>query len=85
MHISLGETFREIKGKVGKWEKRRGIQETQGEYAKAWPPTFIDEVVYRWNIRKASQTERLENMFAKSIGLVVTWDGLKLCQAAWTF
>ena len=29
-----------------------------------------------------SETERFENMFAKSIGLVVTWDGLKLCQAA---
>ena len=44
--------------------------------------SYIDEAVYRWNTRKASQTERFENMFTKSIGLVVTWDGLKLCQAA---
>lgn len=34
---------------------------------------YIDEAVYRWNTRKASQTERFSDMFAKSIGLIVKW------------
>ena len=43
---------------------------------------YIDEAVYRWNTRKASQSERFEGMFNKSIGLIVTWSELKLCKAA---
>ena len=43
---------------------------------------YIDEAVYRWNTRKASESERFYDMFAKSIGLVVTWRELKLCEAA---
>lgn len=43
---------------------------------------YIDEAVYRWNTRKASKTERFQNMFNKSIGLVITWNELKLCEAA---
>ena len=43
---------------------------------------YIDEAVYRWNIRKASQSERFSDMFNKSIGLIVTWSELKLCQVA---
>ena len=43
---------------------------------------YIDEAVYRWNTRKASQTERFSDMFNKSIGLVVTWSELRLCEAA---
>lgn len=43
---------------------------------------YIDEDVYRWNTRKASKTERFQNMFNKSIGLVITWNELKLCEAA---
>jgi transposase-like protein len=43
---------------------------------------YIDEAVYRWNTRKASQSERFEDMFAKSIGLIVTWSELRLCEAA---
>ena len=31
---------------------------------------YIDEAVYRWNTRKMSESERFEDMFAKSIGLV---------------
>jgi len=42
--------------------------------------SYIDEAVYRWNTRKASQTERFIDMFNKSIGLIVTWDELKLCE-----
>jgi len=43
---------------------------------------YIDEAVYRWNTRKASQSERFEDMFNKSIGLIVTWSELRLCEAA---
>jgi transposase-like protein len=32
--------------------------------------SYIDEAVYRWNTRKASQSERFSDMFDKSIGLV---------------
>ena len=35
---------------------------------------YIDEAVYRWNTRKASQSERFSDMFVKSIGLVRRWD-----------
>ena len=44
--------------------------------------SYIDEAVYRWNTRKASQSERFSDMFNKSIGLIVTWDELKLCKVA---
>lgn len=44
--------------------------------------SYIDEAVYRWNTRKASQSERFSDMFNKSIGLIVTWSELKLCQVA---
>lgn len=44
--------------------------------------SYIDEAVYRWNTRKASQSERFSDMFNKSIGLIVTWNELKLCQVA---
>lgn len=40
--------------------------------------SYIDEAVYRWNTRKASQSERFSDMFNKSIGLIVTWDELRL-------
>ena len=44
--------------------------------------SYIDESVYRWYTRKASQTERFFDMFNKSIGLIVTWNELKLCKVA---
>ena len=44
--------------------------------------SYIDEALYRWNTRKASQSERFSDMFNKSIGLIVTWSELKLCQVA---
>ena len=44
--------------------------------------SYIDEAVYRWNTRKASQSERFSDMFNKSIGLIVTWNELKLCKVA---
>ena len=43
---------------------------------------YIDEAVYRWNTRKASESERFSDMFARSIGLIVRWSDVKLCQTA---
>ena len=43
---------------------------------------YIDEAVYRWNTRKMDESERFAHMFAKSIGLIVRWSEVKLCQAA---
>ena len=39
---------------------------------------YIDEAVYRWNTRKASESERFSDMFHKSIGLVVTWSEIRV-------
>ena len=44
--------------------------------------SYIDEAVYRWNTRKASESRRFSDMFLKSIGLIVTWNELKLCRIA---
>ena len=44
--------------------------------------SYIDEAVYRWNTRKASQSERFSDMFNKSISMIVTWRELKLCKVA---
>lgn len=35
-----------------------------------------------WNTREALQSERFSDMFNKSIGLIVTWNELRLCKAA---
>lgn len=40
--------------------------------------SYIDEAVYRWNTRKASESERFSDMFGKSIGLVRTWDEIRV-------
>ena len=39
---------------------------------------YIDEAVYRWNTRKASESERFTYMFNKSIGLIRRWDEIKV-------
>ena len=39
---------------------------------------YIDEAVYRWNTRKASESERFSDMFHKSIGLVRRWTEIKV-------
>ena len=44
--------------------------------------SYIDEAVYRWNTREAFRLGRFSDMFNKSIGLIVTWRELKLCQVA---
>ena len=40
--------------------------------------SYIDEAVYRWNTRKASESERFSDMFEKSIGLVRKWSEIKV-------
>ena len=40
--------------------------------------SYIDEAVYRWNTRKASQSERFQDMFDKSIGLVRKWSEIRV-------
>ena len=40
--------------------------------------SYIDEAVYRWNTRKLSESERFAHMFEKSIGLVKTWNEIKV-------
>lgn len=42
--------------------------------------SYIDEACFRWNTRKASQSERFSNMFSKAIGLVRTNKSFVLCQ-----
>ena len=39
---------------------------------------YIDEVVYSWNTRKMSESERFAHMFDKSIGLVKKWSEIKV-------
>ena len=39
---------------------------------------YIDEAAYRWNTRKASQSERFSDMFNKSIGLVRKWSEIRI-------
>ena len=36
---------------------------------------------YCWKTKKTSQSERFENMFEKSIGVIITWSGIRLCEA----
>ena len=40
--------------------------------------SYIDEAVYRWNTRKASQEERFADMFSKSVGLVRKWSEIRV-------
>ena len=39
---------------------------------------YIDEAVFRWNTRKMSASERFAHMFAMSIGVIKTWDDIKV-------
>lgn len=44
--------------------------------------SYIDEACFRWNTRKASQSERFQSMFETSIGLVKPNRAFVLCKAA---
>ena len=44
--------------------------------------SYIDEACFRWNTRKASQSERFSDMFNKSIGLVKPNSVFVLCHKA---
>ena len=43
---------------------------------------YIDEACFRWNTRKASESERFSDMFDKSIRLVKPNREFVLCRAA---
>jgi transposase-like protein len=40
--------------------------------------SYINEAVYRWNTRRLSESERFEQMFEKSIGIVRRWSEIKV-------
>ena len=40
--------------------------------------SYIDEAVFRWNTRRMSASERFAHMFAMSIGVIKTWDDIKV-------
>lgn len=42
--------------------------------------SYVDEACFRWNTRKASESERLTNMFTKSIGLIKPNREFVLCE-----
>ena len=52
---------------------RRMISGCYHDVSDAHLQQYIDEAVYRWNTRKASESERFSDMFSKSIGLVRKW------------
>ncbi len=39
---------------------------------------YIDEAVFRWNTRKMNASERFAHMFTMSIGVIKTWDDIKV-------
>lgn len=39
--------------------------------------SYIDEIVYRWNTRKETESMRFRDMFCKSVGRIVTWKEIK--------
>ena len=57
---------------------RRMITGCYHDVSDAYLQRYIDEAVYRWNTRKASQEERFADMFHKSIGLVRRWNDVKI-------
>ncbi len=61
---------------------RRMITGCYHDVSDAHIQVYIDEAVYRWNTRKESQSKRFSGMFSKSIGVVVKWGELKLCNVA---
>ena len=40
--------------------------------------SYIDEAVFRWNTRRMSASERFAHMFTMSIGVIKTWDDIKV-------
>jgi len=61
---------------------RRMITGCYHDVSDAHLQGYIDEAVFRWNTRKMSESERFAHMFEKSIGLIVTWGELRLCEVA---
>lgn len=49
--------------------------------SKGYLQAYVDEAVYRWNTRKASESTRFSDMFYKSLG-VVSYADVRACKAA---
>ena len=80
-YVVDGETY--TNNIEGFWSHfRRMINGCYHDVSDEHLQSYIDEVVYCWNTRKMSESERFAHMFCKSIGQIVTWDELKLCKAA---
>ena len=66
-------------GIEGFWSHfRRMITGCYHDVSDAHLQSYIDEAVYRWNTRKASQTERFIDMFNKSIGIIKRYADIKV-------
>ena len=63
-----GITTNSIEGFWGHF--KRMIFGTYHFVSRDYLQMYIDEAVYRWNTRKASQSERFADMLCKSIGIV---------------
>ena len=61
------------------WHFRRMIDGCYYNVSDEHLQAYINEACYRWNTRKASQSERFCDILNKSIGLVVKHYELKLC------
>ena len=47
--------------------------------SKKYLQRYIDEMVYRWNSREWSESDRFADMFKRSIGIVRYWDVKSTC------
>ncbi len=61
---------------------RRMITGCYHDVSDAHLQAYIDEAVYRWNTRKETQSKRFADMFGKSVGVIVKWSELRLCNVA---
>ena len=57
---------------------RRMITGCYHDVSDAYLQRYFDEAVYRWNTRKASESERFSYMFHNSVGLVRRWNDIKI-------
>ncbi|MBR3065573.1 MAG: IS1595 family transposase [Bacteroidales bacterium] len=74
-----GITTNSIEGFWGHF--KRMVFGTYHFVSKAYLQQYINEAVYRYNTRKISESSRLADMFAKSIG-ACSYDAVKMLKAA---
>ena len=74
-----GVTTNSIEGFWGHF--KRMVFSTYHFVSKAYLQRYVDEAIYRYNTREASETYRFYDMFAKSIGNV-TYGDVKIQKVA---